>query len=57
MLCQRREHLGSKEKFEIHHVVPLESGGALYNTDNLVIVTPKRHSEIHKELKFKRKEK
>ncbi|RCN15761.1 Pyocin-S2 [Pseudomonas aeruginosa] len=51
------EHLGSKEKFEIHHVVPLESGGALYNTDNLVIVTPKRHSEIHKELKFKRKEK
>ncbi|MGC3112251.1 HNH endonuclease signature motif containing protein [Pseudomonas aeruginosa] len=49
------EHLGSKEKFEIHHVVPLESGGALFNIDNLVIVTPKRHSEIHNELKLKRK--
>lgn len=40
-------HLGNSIKFELHHIVPVSEGGALYDIDNIKIATPKRHSEIH----------
>lgn len=34
-------------KFQIHHVVAIEHGGGVYDIDNLRIVTPRLHDEIH----------
>ncbi|CNL51601.1 colicin-like bacteriocin tRNase domain-containing protein [Yersinia alsatica] len=43
----KKEHVGGREKYEIHHVNPINGGGAVYDIDNLRVVTPKRHIEIH----------
>ena len=40
--------VGGRSTFEIHHVRELAKGGDVYNIDNLLILTPKRHIEIHK---------
>lgn len=42
-----RESAGKKEKFEIHHQIHISNGGAVYDLDNLIILTPRRHIEIH----------
>jgi hypothetical protein len=39
---------GGRTKFEIHHVVEVAQGGAVYEMDNLVLMTPKRHIELHR---------
>ncbi|QAY89812.1 S-type Pyocin [Pseudomonas sp. ACM7] len=41
------EQVGGRKKFEIHHVKPISEGGAVYDIDNLRILTPKQHIEIH----------
>lgn len=43
-------YYGPKEivnKFQIHHLVAIEHGGRVYDIDNLRIVTPRLHDEIH----------
>lgn len=50
------EHMGKNGKFEIHHITPLKLGGELYNIDNMSIVTPKRHYELHRELLLEKRE-
>lgn len=42
-----QEHVGGREKLEIHHVTPISRGGEVYNIDNMVIMTPKAHIEEH----------
>ncbi|HHM5929372.1 TPA: pyocin-S1 [Pseudomonas aeruginosa] len=42
------EQAGGRIKIEIHHKVRIADGGGVYNMGNLVVVTPKRHIEIHK---------
>jgi hypothetical protein len=42
------EKVGSREKFEIHHKIPIAAGGAVYDIDNMAITTPKLHISIHK---------
>lgn len=44
----QKEHHGKVRKFEIHHVEEIQNGGAVYDVDNLRIVTPKLHKIIHK---------
>lgn len=41
------EHVGQRRKYEIHHVTPIENGGAVYDIDNLRILTPKQHIQTH----------
>ncbi|WP_227507695.1 HNH endonuclease signature motif containing protein, partial [Yersinia thracica] len=41
------EQVVGREKFELHHFIPIKDGGAVYNVDNLRIVTPKNHISIH----------
>ncbi|UVL47780.1 S-type pyocin domain-containing protein [Pseudomonas moraviensis] len=41
---------GARVKYELHHKIGLAEGGDLYNADNINIVTPKAHVEIHKGL-------
>ncbi|EEN0021934.1 HNH endonuclease [Salmonella enterica] len=35
------------KKFQIHHDQAIEDGGGVYDLDNLRIVTPRLHDEIH----------
>ncbi|MFP1811457.1 S-type pyocin domain-containing protein [Lonsdalea quercina] len=41
------EQLGKRAVFEIHHIERIVDGGAVYDMDNMSIVTPKLHSIIH----------
>ncbi|CZF86944.1 Pyocin-S2 [Grimontia marina] len=36
-----------KASFELHHVKEIQHGGAVYDVDNIRIVTPKNHNRIH----------
>ncbi|QVQ81362.1 HNH endonuclease [Pseudomonas lundensis] len=47
--AQRPERNGENARYEIHHIENVRHGGAVYDVDNLAIMTPKRHVAIHKE--------
>ncbi|MGQ6466054.1 HNH endonuclease signature motif containing protein, partial [Serratia sp. IR-2025] len=40
---RKAERVGKRVKAELHHVQPIGDDGAVYNVDNLGVVTPKRH--------------
>ncbi|WP_426809533.1 S-type pyocin domain-containing protein [Pseudomonas sp. WOUb67] len=42
------EWVGGRTKYEIHHIKFISEGGGVYDNDNLVIVSPKFHIEIHR---------
>ncbi|NIB30406.1 HNH endonuclease, partial [Providencia rettgeri] len=42
------EQVGGRVKYEIHHETPISEGGEVYDIDNMRIVTPKRHIDIHR---------
>lgn len=44
---RRNERAGLREKYELHHKVEISKGGAVYDVDNLGVVTPQRHVLIH----------
>ncbi|WP_394346990.1 HNH endonuclease signature motif containing protein [Photorhabdus khanii] len=44
---RRIDAVGKRSSFELHHVKSLKDGGSVYDLDNLQVVTPKRHVEIH----------
>jgi hypothetical protein len=46
-VARRADWIGGRTKLEIHHHIPLSSGGKLYDLDNLRITTPKLHISIH----------
>ncbi|XSS63204.1 S-type pyocin domain-containing protein [Pseudomonas sp. B11] len=41
------EQVGGRGQFEIHHVIPLKDNGALYDIENMRIMTPKQHIKTH----------
>ena len=45
-----------QEKYNTHHVNPVEDGGDVYNLDTLAIAAPKTHAEAHAEIDEKKKE-
>ncbi len=42
-----KEKVGGRDKFELHHVISIKDNGVIYDVDNLRVITPKRHIEIH----------
>ena len=42
------EQVGGRVKIEIHHKDLVSEGGGVYDIDNLVAVTPRRHVQIHR---------
>ncbi|PSV36109.1 hypothetical protein C9J44_10795 [Photobacterium sp. GB-27] len=48
--CVEDDTAGGRERFEIHHIKEIQYGGKVYDVDNLSVVTPKRHIDIHKGL-------
>ncbi|MCP1516337.1 hypothetical protein J2Y74_000647 [Pseudomonas migulae] len=47
--AHRLDHNGENARYEIHHIEQIQHGGAVYDVDNLRVLTPKRHVEIHRE--------
>ncbi|MBS0057256.1 S-type pyocin domain-containing protein [Yersinia sp. Marseille-Q3913] len=47
----KKEHVGGRTKYELHHIKPISQDGAVYGIDNLRVLTPKRHIEIHSKKK------
>lgn len=45
---RKADRLGGQVKLELHHVNQISRDGEIFDMDNIRIVTPKRHSEIHK---------
>ncbi|WP_122431140.1 S-type pyocin domain-containing protein [Pseudomonas viridiflava] len=45
------DQVGGRTKFEIHHKNHIADGGAVYDFDNLVIMTPKQHINHHRSKK------
>ncbi|WP_338584777.1 S-type pyocin domain-containing protein [Pseudomonas sp. MAG733B] len=45
---RKNDRVGGQVKFEMHHVNHISKGGEVYDIDNIRVVTPKRHSELHK---------
>ncbi len=42
------EQVGGRTRYELHHITPIKDGGAVYDVDNIGVLTPKRHIELHK---------
>lgn len=42
-----KDRAGKRERFELHHIKPVGKGGAVYDIDNIRVLTPKHHIEIH----------
>ncbi|WP_226500384.1 S-type pyocin domain-containing protein [Pseudomonas sp. MWU16-30322] len=49
-VVRESDSVGARVKYELHHKLGLAEGGDLYNADNISIVSPKAHIEIHKGL-------
>ncbi|MCH4900947.1 S-type pyocin domain-containing protein [Pseudomonas sp. B707] len=41
------EQVGGNKVYEIHHLDFIKNGGAVYDMDNLRLLTPKQHVEVH----------
>ena len=37
---------GGQTSYQLHHTTPIQRGGAVYDVDNLQIVTPAYHAEV-----------
>jgi replicative DNA helicase len=42
---------GARQTFNIHHIRPVAQGGGVYDLDNLVIITPRAHIDLHRKEK------
>lgn len=47
-LAPTSSHVGKRRGFELHHRQAIANGGAVYDIDNIKILTPKKHVETHK---------
>lgn len=45
------DRVGGREKYELHHIDEIAKGGKVYDIDNLSVVTPKQHIDIHRGMK------
>jgi hypothetical protein len=43
------EQRGGRKTFELHHEVEVSMGGDVYGIDNISVMTPQRHIQLHKE--------
>ncbi|WP_343529368.1 colicin-like bacteriocin tRNase domain-containing protein [Yokenella regensburgei] len=42
------EQVGGRIRYELHHITPIKDGGDVYDVDNIGVLTPKRHIDLHK---------
>lgn len=41
------QHRGGRQKFELHHQVEIAKGGAVFDMENILVMTPQRHIRVH----------
>ncbi|MGE8186391.1 S-type pyocin domain-containing protein [Pseudomonas sp. NPDC086278] len=41
------DHVGQRTKYELHHLTPISEDGAVYDIDNIKLLTPRQHMDIH----------
>jgi hypothetical protein len=46
---KRVDQVGGRKTFELHHEVEVALGGEVYGIDNISVMTPRRHIQLHKE--------
>ncbi|WP_223597282.1 HNH endonuclease signature motif containing protein, partial [Pseudomonas sp. BF-RE-02] len=44
---------GGNARYELHHIEHIQHGGAVFDIDNLRVMTPKQHATTHKEVRQK----
>lgn len=47
-IVKKSEAVGKRIRFELHHKKYVSTDGELYGIDNIVILTPKKHIDIHR---------
>lgn len=45
-LRKAEQWLGGQKSYILHHKTPIHQGGAVYDVDNILIVTPRYHKDI-----------
>ncbi|WP_290603681.1 S-type pyocin domain-containing protein [Arsenophonus sp. ENCA] len=45
---RKKDTIGKRSSFELHHEKQISKGGEVYNMDNLRVTTPKKHIDIHR---------
>lgn len=46
--ARKKDSVGGRKSFELHHNIEIQHGGAVMDVDNLRILTPNQHINIHK---------
>ncbi|WP_261854749.1 S-type pyocin domain-containing protein [Vibrio spartinae] len=46
--ARKKDSVGGRKSFELHHVEEIQNGGKVYDVDNIRVTTPKNHIDIHK---------
>ena len=46
-MVRKTDRYKSHASYVLHHVVPISEGGAVYDLDNIRVVTPQAHHDIH----------
>ncbi|TOF75861.1 S-type pyocin domain-containing protein [Vibrio parahaemolyticus] len=49
--ARKKDSIGGRKSFELHHKEEIQHGGKVYHFDNIGVVTPRHHIDIHKGLK------
>ena len=47
-IVPKNERVGGRIKYEIHHVREISKGGGVYDLDNMIILSPQHHIDIHR---------
>lgn len=45
-IASQSQHLGKVRSYTLHHKVPIQRGGSVYDMQNIIIVTPRLHKDI-----------
>lgn len=48
--ARKKDSIGGRKSFELHHKEEIQHGGKVYHVDNIGVVTPRHHIDIHKGL-------
>lgn len=47
-IVPKNERVGGRIKYEIHHVLEISKGGGVYDLNNMIILSPQHHIDIHR---------
>ncbi|WP_051937152.1 cell envelope integrity protein TolA [Erwinia sp. 9145] len=47
------EQVGGRNRYELHHIEHIKNGGAVYDVDNIHVLTPKNHIKLHNKRNMK----